>query len=1857
MFRTPPRCTSTTMVKTRSARNNECPNNGTNIGEQGDEQGKENVIEPGTSGVKEENVKPSTLQKSSVKSSHKSKSKMASSAIKAQQKKLELEAAKEMARIQMELVQKKLEADLAAVEEQYSSCSSRCDESESRYDGSNVKEWMERSQRELERQKANNDGNNKGYLFPPPPVTDGTEGPIQQLTSALKALVATSAPTKSHDTNLLSRLSTPGELPLFSGDYMEWLSFKNAYEESTAVCNFSDRENLWRLRKCLRGPAKEAVTALLISTTSPAIVMSTLELQFGNPDLIVTRILQDVKKLSPLPQEYHRDIVSFSIKVKNFVVSVQELKREEYLHGIEVVNLILAKLPTVLLSKWVDYSYPLISERKKPRLNILSDFLNTEAVKTSTCSANLMNIRCDYKRKLYGDQGCERTQTVLVQSDNERSDTCRFCRGSKHDLTDCRKFKKSLRKDRWFFVRRSGLCYKCLISRHERQTCPATVCDVAGCGQPHHRLLHYTPSARPHDAAPARAGGDAPPAAETETSAQSEAVTHINTNNCSVLLKVVPVNIHGPNGVFKACALLDDGSTVSIMSSALAERAGIRGRKQSMRVRGAWDNTELVCETELLDLTLSNKHGEKFDLQVRSVDELNLPKQDLSIVHCGNYGHLLELESELCCASLKPEVLIGQDNYHLLVPLDVVAGGPAEPCATRTPLGWCVHGRVPRALSARAPHATLFITDAAVHTDDNSLRELHDDVHNFFSIESMGVSAAKPRQNAEDLRAWNRLEETATLIDGRWHVGLPWKDKDCVLTDSLPLAMARLKHVELKMRRSREYAERYHERLQHLLQNDYAKELETDKTLNKTWYLPHFGVDNPNKKKLRLVYDAAAKTGGLSLNDYLLKGPDLLMSLFGIMLRFRENKIAVTADIKDMFLRVKIRPEDQDALRFIYRGDPTKAFSPEMLKEPLKTFVMTSLIFGANCSPFIAQYVKNKNADRFESTMPAAVKAIHTQHYMDDYVDSVPDDQTAVQLARDIMYIHLQGGFELCGWNSNSKILLDSVPTQSLGNTAVRFKSGQQTDGDRTLGLLWHTEDDTLRFDVSFKKIPENILNGEKKVPTKREMLRVVMTIFDVYGFLSPVTLNGKLILQETWQLKISWDDPVSDDIFTKWLKWIELLKTLHDVKFPRYYLAASMPTSFTTPESTSYKDLQLHVFCDASSQAFCAVAYWRWIDDDSNVYVAFIASKCRVAGNKATTIPRLELQAAVLATRLADSITKEHRMSAERRVFWSDSTTVLHWIRNDARDYNTYVANRLGEIDELTHASEWRYVPTKLNVADIATRENYDISALQGEWFNGPTFLHKDVDEWPLDVVNLENENNKLEIITVIQTEENLPVPEPTRFSSWLRLVRSTVRVLTFIDSLMMILKDKYKDRGYTYRTDDDDIMERAECLLLRYSQNQSFSREISSLQACKTIPTTSKILNLSPYLDEHGVLRAAGRIDAATDVLPEMKRPIILDGQNYVARLIVRHYHIKAAHGNQEMVVNELKQKFHIIRVRPTVKNVVKKCMLCRMRKCKPEIPRIGDLPYARMAHNHRPFSFCGLDLFGPMEVTVGRRHERRYGVLFTCLTVRAVHIETVPTLSTDSLIMALRRMSARRGWPRHLFSDNGTNLRGADTELKKSILDMDKKALTDEASNYGTKWTFIPPVSPHWGGAWERLIRSVKTSLHVILKERAPREETLSTLLAEVENIVNSRPLTHVSVEPGSMETLTPNHFLIGSSSNMPQIGAFDNSDLFLRKQWRISQRLADMFWSRWLKEVLPDLLPRNKWNQEQKPLQVGDLVLIVETNGPRNIWPKGLIEEVCPGRDGRVRVVKIRTVSGVLTRSANRVARIPLSRECC
>ena len=416
------------------------------------------------------------------------------------------------------------------------------------------------------------------------------------------------------------------------------------------------------------------------------------------------------------------------------------------------------------------------------------------------------------------------------------------------------------------------------------------------------------------------------------------------------------------------------------------------------------------------------------------------------------------------------------------------------------------------------------------------------------------------------------------------------------------------------------------------------------------------------------------------------------------------------------------------------------------------------------------------------------------------------------------------------------------------------------------------------------------------------------------------------------------------------------------------------------------------------------------------------------------------------------------------------------------------------------------------------------------------------------------------------------------------------------------------------------------------------------------KLIPKESRIVQLEPFLDEKNILRAKGRLNKLIEHNFSILHPVILDSRDAYTRLLIRFYHEKYFHGSHESIVNELRQKYWIVGLRRAIRSIVSNCDECKLQRAKPCQPKMADLPSSRAGYRLQPFTHCGLDFFGPMEVKIGRRREKRYGVMFTCMTIRAIHLELASELSSDSTMMAIKRFIGRRGRPKIIYCDNCRNFKGVNNELKKLLKEVNYDELENNLARKEIKFSFNPPTASHMGGAWERLILSVKCAINVVLKGQVFKEELLSTTLIEIEHCVNSRPLTHVSVDPRDQEALAPNHFLIGSSSCEIKLGSYDRRNLCSRQEWRLAQAFADSFWQRWLREYAPTLLSRKKWFDRSEGVGLNDIVLIVDLEAPRNVWRKGRVVELFPGKDEAVRSVRVETRYGEFVRPFRRLVKL-------
>ncbi|XP_062702828.1 uncharacterized protein LOC134285654 [Aedes albopictus] len=446
------------------------------------------------------------------------------------------------------------------------------------------------------------------------------------------------------------------------------------------------------------------------------------------------------------------------------------------------------------------------------------------------------------------------------------------------------------------------------------------------------------------------------------------------------------------------------------------------------------------------------------------------------------------------------------------------------------------------------------------------------------------------------------------------------------------------------------------------------------------------------------------------------------------------------------------------------------------------------------------------------------------------------------------------------------------------------------------------------------------------------------------------------------------------------------------------------------------------------------------------------------------------------------------------------------------------------------------------------------------------------------------------------------------------------------------------------------------AERSLWIQAQAESFGPEVQLLKKTKgrsediheVLPKSSPLYKMCPFIDDTGVMRKRSRLQNADWMAFHTKYPVILPRQNRISFLLVDYYHRRLQHRNRETVVNEMRQLYEIPRLRSVVFEVADSCMTCRIRRAVPNPPPMAPLPKVRVTPYVRPFTFVGVDYFGPVLVKVGRSNVKRWIALFTCLTIRAVHLEVVHSMSKESCVMAVRRFVSRRGAPVEIFSDNGTNFLGASNQLKREAEEL-VHHLASTFTNTTTRWSFNPPGAPHMGGAWERMVRSVKVSIEGILEnQRRPDDEILETVVIEAEAMINSRPLTYIPLESAEQESLTPNHFLLGSSSGVKQKPVLPTEyHATLRNGWKLAQYLSDGIWRRWIREYLPVISRRSKWFEEVKEVAEGDLVLIVD-GAVRNQWIRGIIEKVVQGRDGRVRQAWVRTANGLLRRPAVKLA---------
>ncbi|OXA43068.1 Pro-Pol polyprotein [Folsomia candida] len=725
-----------------------------------------------------------------------------------------------------------------------------------------------------------------------------------------------------------------------------------------------------------------------------------------------------------------------------------------------------------------------------------------------------------------------------------------------------------------------------------------------------------------------------------------------------------------------------------------------------------------------------------------------------------------------------------------------------------------------------------------------------------------------------------------------------------------------------------------------------------------------------------------------------------------------------------------------------------------------------------------------------------------------------------------------------------------------------------------------------------------------------------VQQIFDPMGFLSPATLVPKMLLQKTWETKMKWDEELSVNLKKEFLAWWNQASDLEQIHIPRYAIRST------------HDNLQLHTFCDASQNAYAAAVFIR-VETEDEVFIQLLHAKSRVAPINKVTIPRLELLGCTIATRLTSAVKKALAFEDIPTFYWSDSTTALAWIRRND-EWGTFVGNRVKEICSLSRVEEWRHVPGKLNPADLPSRGCSPSELLDSRWWEGPGWLKSPDDEWPLQASEANEEQIMSEAkkksiqMNAVDTLKSLWY---VRYSSFTKNVRLVALIIRFANKL----RKKSTEKGELKRWE----LESAEEKLFILVQQETF-------------PTTrvpeDVIAGLRVFRDEDStLLHVKTKLTHRNDDTNIFRQPVLLPNSHPLVDQLIREEHIYNAHAGAQFLMGRLRERCWIIQGRRAVRKIIKSCVICRRFTTKAPILQQAPLPEDRVK-NARVFQTTGIDLAGPLYLKDG---SKVWFVIFTCAVYRAIHLELVSASSTDAFLLALFRFISRRGRPSVIYSDNGTNFVGADNLFKK----MDWKKIESATRVSRITWKFNPPSAAWWGGFWERLIRSVKDLLKRMLGHRKLDYEQLLTCLYEAEAVVNSRPLTLVTEDQDDLIPLTPAMFIQDIAEiNCPEVENL--TGMGLNRKYKQMKILHVELRNRFRKEYFGQLVQRGKHHRSVS-FQVGDVVLIGDDNKKRIEWPMGRIIQLYPGKDGQVRVARVKTTTNEFLRALQRLFPLEVS----
>ena len=1414
-------------------------------------------------------------------------------------------------------------------------------------------------------------------------------------------------------------------------------------------------------------------------------------------------------------------------------------------------------------------------------------------------------------------------------------------------------------------------------------------------------------------------------------------------------------------------ALLDTGANASAIQDDLCLK--INAPLTTLNINlGTFDQNS-SAQREVASFTVSNL-TETFSVDVQNAlvgkflsTENEKPPKSADFVQ---YDHLKDLVfNELDDTSVG--LLLDAKYAESFMAGRVYVGKSGEPIGVETNFGNTIMGPKPESFDVNVVNNDISAMDIEPDVFTEEIRRIFR--HDFISRESERFPSEMVHPSADDEWSLQQMKDTLTFNGetGHYSVGLPWRlgrgetAEVFKNVDFYSAALSRHEKLKKKLERDAVLKQGTFAQMQEKLDKKFVRQIESLEHAEDSplCYLPVHVALHPEKPlKFRICMDGASKVGPHSLNKYLLSGPDFFNRLVSVLLRFRQKKYTLTADIRDFFYQVECAPPDRTALRCLWWEDITMK----------KTIVLEALvhIFGAASSPAVANFVLRTHAEAIKDLFaPAVYEALLKAFYVDDLLTSVDSEEEVEKLKEDLTAALAMGGFTITKWKSNvpgfsdasesissppsSQVALvtyaetveefenngDSAdvgrsqeteawraplegPTENDDdedenldpNDLVRALSNKEWEGTQVKELTTDSPDKILG--VGYDYLTDNLTVRVKEkhfrdVVTKRQVLSFISSVYDPLGLVSPYILHGRQFFQLINESGISWNDPVPTAILDPFLKWKAKIIHLTNLKVPRW----------TNPLGLGDSINDLVIFCDSSAVGYGFACYVRRSlqGGGGQISVSILLSKSHVVPvsmNKNPTenaiphgdsIPRLELNAARGAAEWRDTIIRESGETYHNVYMFSDSLTVLGWLNNFEKRFKTFENFRIKAIRALSKLLEWRHCPTLQNPADLCSKGIEANDFKKWEFLhNGPSFLLSPLSEWPpirpettspetsadINVMAARMGRDEIvdfspiELLAIGATTAEIDVevehkeghPWPLLVSDHVSIWSKKVRLIAMVRRVILTLKERVDNRRNNLTNTrlrsretrqktklivvfSDEEKNKAEDLLISAIQSIHFEKEILALlkngvfqpNAIKELNVKgSSLTHLSPFIDERNVMRVGGRCRKAESIPYDTRFPKIMPNhRDERTQSLIRHYHVRNMHTTKLQTYYLIRHKFFVLGGKTSVSLVINRCLSCQRNFKAPTAQREGDLPSERLEFAV-PFENSGADVFGPFHLRhSGRGTIKRFVLMVTCLGVRAVALFPLKNMSTSSVVNALVRMNAQYPGLKKVFSDQGSNFKGADREIREAVAQWNKDLLNSELEKVGVTWHFGPAACGSAGGAWERLIGLTKNLLKSVLEGKTVDSDDFDTMLAGAAAIMNRRPLMQASADPSDPLVLSPAHFLhpyvfANSATNILPPNSGDPERL--RAGWRATQSLLDEFF-REFKSAYLTTLAKRRVTSSTPAVKPGTIVILVEKELPREEWRLCVVQSIESSDANHPRKFVLKDKNGHLFTRAN------------